>query len=44
MVSAFFVAKFKSSEICIVNIRERIDKIMEKEEESTPHKPAYLET
>jgi len=34
----------KSSEIFIVNIRERIDKIMEEEKEATPHKPADLET
>jgi len=44
MVSASFVAKCKSSELCIVNIQERIDKKMEEEEETTPHKPADLET
>jgi len=44
LVSVSFVAKCKSSEIFIDNIRERIDKIMEEEEEATPHKPADLET
>jgi hypothetical protein len=44
LVSASFVAKRKSSEIFIVNIRERIDKIMQYEEEATRHKPANLET
>jgi hypothetical protein len=45
LVYASFVAKCKSSEIIIVNIQERIDKIMEEEEEeATPHKPADLKT
>jgi len=44
LVSASFVAKWKSSEFFIVNIRERIDKIMEEEEEAPPHMPADLET
>jgi len=44
LVSTSFVAKCKSSEIFIVNIQERIDKIMEEEEEATAHKPADLET
>jgi len=44
LVSTFFVTKCKSSEMLIVNIRERIDKIMEEEEEATPHTPADLET
>jgi hypothetical protein len=43
LVSASFVTKCKSSEIIIVDIRERIDKILEEEEEATPHKPADLE-
>jgi hypothetical protein len=44
MVSTPFVAKCKSKEILVVNIRERIDKIQMQEEEATPHKPADLET
>jgi len=44
LVSTFFFAKCKSSEIFIVNIREYIDKILEEQPEATPHKPADLET
>ena len=44
LVSTFIVTKCKSSEMLNVTIRECIDKIMEEEEETTPHKPADLET
>ena len=44
MLSTSFLAKCKSSEIVIVNIREHINMIMEEEEQATPHKPADLET
>jgi hypothetical protein len=44
LVSASFVAKSKSSEIFIVNIRESIDRIMEEQEEPSPQKPANLDT
>jgi len=44
LVSAFLVAKCKSSDIHIVIIWERIDKIMEQEEETSSQKPADLET
>jgi len=44
VVSASFVAKCKSSKSFIVNMWERIGKILEEEEEGTPHKPADLET
>jgi len=44
MVPESLVAKCKSSEIVIVNIRERIDKIMKEEEEGTPHYPSDLKT
>jgi len=44
IVSTSFDANGKSLEIIIVNNRERIDKIIEEEEEATPHKWADLET
>jgi len=44
IVPASFITKCNSAEICIVNIWECIAKVMEEEEETTPHKPADLVT
>jgi len=44
MVPESLVAKCKSSDTVIVNIRERINKINKEEEEGTPHNPSDLET
>jgi hypothetical protein len=42
MVSASFVAQCMLSDIFIINIQERINKIMEEEEECIPHQCADL--
>jgi hypothetical protein len=44
IVSMFFVAKWKSSEILIVNIWECVNQIMEEEEEATPYSLPDLNT